>query len=169
MITLNLKEIFETTDRFVKSYVLKPKEVKLPSEVGEIKEETFVNLEVRKAKGGYLVSLEIRSGIYLECSRCLEVYRKDIDYKVYKKLEAPSQERELFLQEKDLSVSFMEKPDILNLTQLVREELILSVPMKPLCSPSCHGVVEVLPNEEAHPDPRFAILKSLLTPEGGEK
>ncbi len=164
MITLNLKEIFESRDNFSKSYILKPSDIKLPSELGEIKEETFVNVNIRKVKGGYAIDLEIESGIYLECSRCLEVYRKEVEQSSARKLENPSHEREIFLSEKDLNVSFMEEPDILNLTELVREELILSVPMKPLCSPTCSGINPgvVEDYKQSPADPRFAILKSLF-------
>jgi uncharacterized protein len=164
MIVLNLKEIFESTDKFTKSYVFSPEELRLPSELGEIREKTFVDVEISKVKGGYSVSLSIEGGVFLECSRCLTLYRKELTQALEKKVQMPPQDREIFLSNKDLNVSFMEAPDLLNLTDMVREEIILNIPMKPLCSPNCMGIshITLMEEEGSHSDPRFAILKSLL-------
>ncbi len=164
MIILNLKEIFESTDKFIGNYILSPEDIKLPSELGDIREKTFVNVEIRKVRGGYSVKLNIEGGVFLECSRCLSVYRKELSQNLEKKVQTPPQERELFLSNKDLEVSFMDSPDILNLTDMIREEIILNIPMKPLCSPNCVGMVHGLQDgyEPRTSDPRFAILKSLL-------
>ena len=38
MVKLNLKEIFKTRRKVSQSYVVKPEDIKLPSDLGEIKE-----------------------------------------------------------------------------------------------------------------------------------
>ncbi|RMH09031.1 MAG: DUF177 domain-containing protein, partial [Aquificota bacterium] len=40
---------------------------------------------------------------------------------------------------KELEVSFYEDETAFDLTGLVREQIILSLPSKPLCSPNCMG------------------------------
>lgn len=76
----------------------------------------------------------------LQCSRCSkEILRKrtekiDVHY-VPSKLLSP----ELELTEKDVNTLFYEG-DLINLEQLVRDAIILSMPMKPLCKPDCKGL-----------------------------
>ncbi len=167
MLILDLKEIFQTYDVFEKSYVINPEELKFPADLGEIKEPVKVHVKIEKDDRGYLFTLKISGGIELECSRCLEIFRKEISEERKKHVEAYPQEEVLELSENDLDVSFMEEKDVVDLVDLVREELILSVPMKPLCSPNCTGIHHhafIFEEEkEEKKDPRFAILKKLLT------
>ncbi|NPA42281.1 MAG: DUF177 domain-containing protein [Aquificae bacterium] len=166
MTVLNLKEIFEKEEVFENRYVIKPEDLSFPADLGEIREPVEVFLRITKDKNGYRVFMNILGNVELECSRCLELFDKDISQEKEKHLEYYPKEDHLSLSPEDLEVSFMEEPDILNLEDLVREEIILSVPMKPLCSPHCTGVHHpalVLEEESKPVDPRFAILKDLLT------
>ncbi len=166
MVTLNLKEIFDRVDVFENRYVISPEDIKLPAELGEIKEPVEVYVKIKKDKDGYNVHLSIFGSVELECSRCLELFNKDLSQEREKHIEYYPREEHIALSSEDLEVSFMEEPDIINLEELVREEIILSVPMKPLCRPDCLGVHHhdfIFEKEkESHTDPRFAILKNLL-------
>ncbi len=167
MTTLNLKEIFESFDVFEKSYVLQPEDVAFPAELGDIKEPLEVFVKITKDRDGYRVNLSIVGSVELECSRCLSTFSKDLSQEREKHIESYPTEENLSLSPEDLEVSFMEEPDIINLEELVREELILSVPMKPLCRPDCSGIHHhafLFEEEKEGPkDPRFAILKNLLS------
>ena len=173
MLTLDLKEIFKISDRFKGSYTLYPKDIKLPSDIGEIKKPFKVNIEIVKDKNGYKIKMSIEGYVELECSRCMEVYEKEIAYEKEKILQnVPQEEGTFLLRPKDLEVTFMEEPDKVNIADLVREEIILSLPMKPLCSPHCRGIPEYeLGFEEEKVEKKsgsFAILKDLLAKKGGK-
>ncbi len=167
MILLNLREIFETTDVFEKGYRFLPEEIDFPAELGDIKEPLEVLVKITRDRDGYKVSLSIAGSVELECSRCLSTFTKDLSQEREKHIESYPTEESLHLSPEDLEVSFMEEPDVINLEELVREELILSVPMKPLCRPDCSGIHHhafLFEEEKGGPkDPRFAILKNLLS------
>ncbi len=166
MVTLNLKEIFEKYDVFENRYLIPPEDISLPAEVGEIRSPVEVLLRIEKDKEGYNVSLKMVGSVELECSRCLGLFEKDLSQERKKHIEYYPREEHLSLSPEDLDVSFMEEPDVIVLEDLVREEILLSVPMKPLCRPDCSGVYHAVIFEEEkehHTDPRFAILKDLLT------
>ena len=176
MFTLNLKEIFKISDRFKGTYILQPGDIKLPPEIGEIKKPFKVNIEITKDKDGYKLKMSVEGFVELECSRCLEVFEKEVFQKRTKLLQnVPEEEGVFMLKPKDLEVSFMEEPDVVDIAQLVREEVILSIPMKPLCSPKCPGIPgyevgfeEEKKEKEGKKSNSFAILKDLLAKKGGK-
>jgi uncharacterized protein len=165
MIVLNLKEIFERETRFEGRYSLSPQDIKFPPDMGEIKDPVEVYVEITRGERGYNVHLDIKGKVELECSRCMELFEKDLSQTKEKRIELYPSEESLVLSPEDLEVSFMEEPDLVSLEDLVREELILEIPMKPLCRPDCPGITSphLLFEESERPgDPRFAILKNLL-------
>jgi len=137
MAKLNLKEIFKTKNRFSQSYVFKPEDLKLPPDLGEIREPVSVYVEINKEKGGYRVNMEIEGYVVLECSRCLTVFHKDIGRRESTRIEPYPTKDVLYLKPSELEVSFFEDEEAFELTELVREQIILSIPTKPLCSPDC--------------------------------
>lgn len=164
-IKLNLKQIFEKEKQpyFRAEYELSPEDLAIPADLGEIKDKVKVDVYiVKNPKGeGYKVMYNLKGNIDLTCSRCLEVYQKDLggEHTIIAK---QAGERE-HLREGDLNV-FNLQGDILNLTELVREQIILDIPYKPLCHPDCKGV-EYNPQsqeEEKTKNTPFANLKNLL-------
>ncbi|NPB05970.1 MAG: DUF177 domain-containing protein [Aquificae bacterium] len=167
MPVLDLKEIFKISDEFKGTYTLKPEEVKLPPEVGELKKPVKVSVHVTKDKEGYKMKVKVEGTVELECSRCLEVYEKDFSHEKTKLLQNVPQEEGVFmLKPKELEVSFMEEPDKVDLAELVREEILLSLPMKPLCKPDCRGIPGYETEEKRSGS--FDILKDLLHEKGGK-
>lgn len=137
MAKLNLKEIFKTRNRFSHSYVFRPEDIKLPPDLGELREPVNLYVEITKEKGGYRVNMEIEGYVVLECSRCLTIYQKDISRSESIRIEPYPTRDVLYLKLSELEVSFFEDEEAFDLTQLVREQIILSIPTKPLCSPDC--------------------------------
>ncbi len=164
MVVLDLKEIFQQYDVYEKHYSLKPEDLSIPSDVGDLKKPVEVYLRIEKDSKGYRVHMVLQGEVELECSRCLNVFVKDISQDSEKIVGRYPKGENLSLSEEDLNFSFMEEPDTVILEDLVREEIILSVPMKPLCSPDCRGVDHpaLILEEDKPTDPRFAILKNLL-------
>ncbi|HIC97966.1 MAG TPA: DUF177 domain-containing protein [Aquificaceae bacterium] len=165
MTILNLREIFERFESFERRYVLGPEDISLPTELGDIKEPIEVRVRITKESEGYKVFMSISGSVELECSRCLCIFTKDISQERTKLIGRYPREESLSLREKDLEFSFIEG-DTVDMKELLREEIILSVPMKPLCKPDCigigHGALIFGEDRKSSKDPRFAILKTLL-------
>ncbi|MCX7990044.1 MAG: YceD family protein [Aquificaceae bacterium] len=137
MVKLNLKEIFKTKNRFTGSYRFKPEDIGLPPDLGELKEPLEVYVEITKEKGGYRVHMEIEGSVVLQCSRCLTLYQKDISKEESIRIEPYPTREVMYLKPSELDVSFYEDEEAFDLTGLIREQIILSIPTKPLCSPEC--------------------------------
>ncbi len=158
MVRLNLKEIFKRRNRFSAHYTFTPSEISLPADVGELKNPVRVSLEITKEKGGYRVRMSMEGSVVLECSRCLTVFEKDISQVADIRIEHYPEGERVFLKPKDLDVSFYEDEQSVDITQLVREQILLSIPVKPLCSPDCPPPVHLEVQEESP----FSALKKLL-------
>ncbi len=97
---------------------------------------------------GILVRVELGVTVELQCSRCLSMFSHDLCYAT----------EEEFLPTIDVGSGLPVSPDgefdeftvdsknVLDLTELIRQYTLLSLPMKPLCSPDCTGVKEMNPN-----------------------
>jgi uncharacterized protein len=158
MPTLNLKEIFKTTARFSGFYKIKPEELDLPPEVGELKGPVEAEIQIEKVPRGYEVHLSIKGNIKLECSRCLTPFVKELESTETLRLEKYPEKPSINLKAQDLNVFFLEDEENFNLADLVREQIILSLPTKPLCSADC----QIPTLEEPEEDTRFGALKKLI-------
>ncbi len=169
MVTLNLKEIFKSMKTFKGSYSFEPQDIKIPADIGNIKNPVFVNIEIKKSKLGYTLSIDMEGEIELLCSRCLTPYNKDISQKKDVRLERFTGNFHGELTSEDLDVSFIEDEENFILDEIIREQIILSVPIKPLCRHDCIGIAEFIFQEEKSKkiNPKFAILKNLLE-DGGK-
>jgi len=83
---------------------------------------------------------------------------KEIESEETVRLENFPEKLTISLKAQDLNVCFLEDEEHFDLTQLVREQIILSIPTKPLCSPDC--TIPTL--EEYQEDSRFIALKRLI-------
>ena len=123
--------------------------------------------------------------IELACVRCLEPFLVDLAeeldllYLPQSSNEAPAAEEseadaltELFgrgLEREELAVSFY-RDERIDLSQMMVEQIVLALPMKPLCKPDCRGLCALcganrnLLSCDCGPedtDPRWAPLKTL--------
>ena len=125
-----------------------------------------------KRRGGLQVSGSIVAVLDLACSRCLKRFEQpqnshfDVIFSASPLVEA---EDEIELAPGDLMVRPLEG-DRVDMVELVREQLLLEVPIAPLCDDACPGLCrhcgadlnlgDCACNEAV--DPRFAALKKLL-------
>ena len=158
MPTLNLKEIFKRTARFSGFYKIKPEELSLPADLGGLKGPVEVEVQIEKVPRGYEVHLGIKGNIELECSRCLTPFVKELESMETLRLEKYPEKLSISLKAQDLNVFFLEDEENFNLADLVREQIILSLPTKPLCSVDC----QIPTLEEPQEDTRFGALKKLI-------
>jgi uncharacterized protein len=119
-----------------------------------------------------LVQGRIKTGINLQCSRCLKSYKSPIcmdvveefyptiDIQTGFKLPAPEEP----------GVFTIDEHHILDLTEALRQYIVIATPMKPLCSPDCAGICPHCGKDlnkglcncpDEHVDPRWAELLKL--------
>ena len=105
-----------------------------------------------------------------QCARCLEPVHDEFSVELERTVSTRENLSEKQLEENVDEYAIIEDGK-LDLGELVREELLLSFPMRFLCSPDCPGLCPKCgkplrdgdcgcPKKE--PDPRLAVLKTLL-------
>ncbi|MDK2896204.1 MAG: hypothetical protein PWP04_324 [Candidatus Atribacteria bacterium] len=134
-----------------------------------------VELDLVNCKSEILLEGWVKTGLVLNCSRCLKpfVYEAIIPFRLecrnVSRLVRPS-DLEAEFREADEVAYFFEDENFIDITWEVRETLLLGLPMKPLCRDSCQGICPVCGknrNDESclcqkeEVDPRLAVLKKL--------
>ena len=117
---------------------------------------------------------KIKGSYSLVCSRCLEIFEKDfsqdvsVTFKPFYETQREGEEIELTL--KEMNVNFY-KGDRISLLDLIKEEIYILVPLKPLCREDCKGLCPICGKNRNKEEcdcqkeefsSKFAILKTLL-------
>lgn len=156
---------------FAFEFTLKPEEADLQGEDVRFRGDVAVKGEIEKVEGRYVVRGTIESDQSLDCSRCLEpiekrsIIRFDVGY-----VPADSEPRELDheLRIEDLDIAVLEG-DRLDLNELAREQILLSLPEQIFCKEDCKGLCQKCGAnrnlidcncEEKEIDPRWSALKN---------
>jgi uncharacterized protein len=118
----------------------------------------------RTAQGLYAVGT-LHAQAPLECGRCLNAFDQQLTIEVNDLFTyPPGKETDPLLT--------IPQTGILDMTDLVREYLVLDIPIQPVCGTECAGLCAVCGNPRKdgscdHPeediDPRMAVLQSLLS------
>ena len=128
----------------------------------------------RLADKAFGLSGRVTTTLELECSRCVEPFQVPVDATFdlrYTPHPDDSGEDEVEVAEDDLAVAFY-REGMVDLIDLMREQFVLALPMKPLCTEECRGLCLVCGTNlnktrcDCAPkweDPRLAPLKSLLS------
>lgn len=137
------------------------------------------HLMINKSDKAVWIKGRIEAEITLQCSRCLEDFRFPLDSNCEVTLfpfedQTFPQEEELNVE--DLRSSYYYEGEI-DLSAIVREQILLDIPYKPLCRPSCKGLCATCGEDlnrgscsckEEVFDERFAPLKGLKIGRRGE-
>jgi uncharacterized protein len=119
---------------------------------------------ISRTPQGLLVQVEVQASLPADCVRCLTNFEQQLktDFtEVYTFSGRQVTESELILPE----------DGHIDLGPLLREYLVLEIPINPLCHPGCLGICSVCGeaqrdqthlHEKEHIDPRMAVLKTLL-------
>ncbi len=132
-------------------------------------------MDVDKATAAtFRVTGHMKAALELECGRCLEPFALPVHATFelrYLPLEVDAAtEAEREITDDDLTTAFY-KDGTLDILDLMREQFLLALPMKPLCVESCRGLcshcgANLNRGECGHKtvweDPRLAPLKKLL-------
>jgi len=150
-----------------------PEALELCAQGASFEQPVKVDLSVSKSGNQLICRGKVKTSVRLECSRCLLVYGEPI------------------ISNLDFVVDFGESPIPMNqdrsgednyfvadsssgsfqIDNLVRETIILSLPLKPLCSENCRGLCPICGADlnksqcgcvKKEIDPRWEKLKNLL-------
>lgn len=162
------------SENFLKpfNFTVAATEIDLEGEPLTLKSDVEISAEVRKSIVQTDVSGKISAKVLLECARCLTEIEQDLEFPFEASFVNPehfTEAKEAELNESDLNVSIIEDGEI-DLTELVREQILLNLPERTFCMEDCKGLCEKCGANrnlidcnciEKEIDPRWAALKDL--------
>jgi uncharacterized protein len=135
-----------------------------------------LSIDVQKlGPDAFGVSGRVTTKLEVECSRCVEPFEVPVDAQFdlqYLPASENAGEGEREVGEEDLATAYYRK-GMIDLIELMREQFVLALPMKPLCGADCRGLCpqcgtnlntsqcDCAPAWED--DPRLTPLRSLLS------
>jgi uncharacterized protein len=88
---------------------------------------------------------EFRTTVEIECARCLGSYRVPIQSPIEESFQIPGhipdmaeEQEEEQIEDEESELLFQE--NMLDLTELLRQNILLALPIKPICSDECKGL-----------------------------
>lgn len=117
-------------------------ELKLPVKLNEHSDIARVSLRISRIGTIIFAEGSVKISATLTCSRCLKDFSYPLDLTIdeeYTPAGASFEDKEHELTEKELNLDFFSDDEI-NVSQLVTEQVLLAVPMKPLCGSECPGL-----------------------------
>jgi uncharacterized protein len=169
MLSLNLAKIRTAQERFDKVY---PPTALPPDEHYSIVEPIAVGFDIFKDKEIFHLRGRVATTLELPCSRCLEPFRWVVDEPfdlTYHPQSVNTGEGEVEIDDNDFGAAYYQNDEI-DLEQLIRERIHMSLPMKPLCREECRGLCpqcgtnlnrDTCDCKPEWEDPRLAALKQL--------
>ncbi|MEC4684698.1 MAG: DUF177 domain-containing protein [Nitrospirota bacterium] len=117
---------------------------------------------------------DIQGRVALQCSRCLINFQKELSLNIdllYHPAAEVAKEETYEVSRDEINIGFYSNDEI-DITQVIREQLILNLPMKALCDETCKGLCPVCGADlnlqrceckYEYIDPRLKSLKKLLS------
>lgn len=167
---IDLLQLSNTEREFV--YELQPAEIVLDEESARLNKPVNVKAKLKKGIAQVDVSGEITGTIEMDCARCLLAQETPlaITFDVeFISAEHATSDKDAELGERDLEVAVY-IDDKIDLNELVREQILLSLPTRFYCNDDCKGLClkcganKNLTNcncDGKEIDPRWAKLKNL--------
>jgi uncharacterized protein len=167
---LDLTRYRQPVSHFARTF--QPEDVGGEADTYQIVAPVELEFDIHKDKDRFRLVGRVRAELELTCSRCVEPYRFPIDAGFdlrYLPSSEASGDAEREIEEDDLETSYYAE-DQIDLSELMREQFYLALPMKPLCCEDCNGLCaqcgtnlntgtcDCAPVWE---DPRLAALKQL--------
>ena len=147
-----------------------PETLELRAEGASFEKPVKVNLSVSKSSTQLICRGKAETSAKLECSRCLSVYDQpvisDLDFVV-----DFTEGQQEFNSEEDNYFVVDPSSGFLQIDSMVREAILLALPLKPLCSKDCKGLCPICGTDlnksecscvKRETDPRWEKLKGLL-------
>jgi uncharacterized protein len=132
------------------------------------------DIRIESVLDGVLVNLDFEYEVEAECARCLESFMWTDEAHVtelflYEETDSRGRVIPAVQDESDESTVFYVHDDSLDLLEVVRDAIVLDLPLSPLCQPDCLGIcqqcgekLEDAPHDHEIRDQRWAALEGLL-------
>lgn len=121
---INLSDLKEIGSRKQLSLELEFHNLEFVNREIEIEKTIELELEIFNTSDSFVVEGNLKAELILSCSRCLQKYSSPIELDI----------------SEDVLKSEMEDEEELYLNEIVVDNIILALPMKPLCSDNCKGI-----------------------------
>jgi len=121
---INLSDLKEIGGRKNVSLELEFPDLEFVDRDIKIKDSVQLDLEIYNTRDSFVVKGTLEAELILSCSRCLKKYSSPIKLDI----------------SEDVMKSEMEDEEELYLDDIIVDNIILSLPMKPLCSEDCKGI-----------------------------
>lgn len=154
------------------AFAVEPGEIDLDTEGVRLVGGVVVKGELVKHAAETVVTGDIKAPLEIDCTRCLAPIERVLDTGFHASLiatEMLTSEREVQLDEKELDTDVIDG-DKIDLTDLVREQVLLNLPEQVYCREDCKGLcptcgTDLNTNEcdcgKEEIDPRWSALKDL--------
>ncbi len=150
-------------------------EESIKSDILHLIEAVSGKFKIERSGTEVIIKGNIHGTIQQTCSRCLNEFKKEIDLDIFTTFHPVTELREEIyeLHGEELEVDFYTGEEI-DIDSLIEEEILLSLPMKPLCNEDCKGLCPVCGKDlnydkcdcpQQNIDERFLKLKNLLLKE----
>lgn len=170
---LDLLEVLRASGASIEREIVIP--AGLLKDEWELTEPVSGIVRVSNARQNVVVRGKAKTSVILQCSRCLG----DFGFPVELVLDvvvplstfnahlgaarvADDGTEGMELSPDDIALLFQEHT--LDVDELVRQAIVLEVPIQPLCSPDCPGIPEAQLYVEREADPRLSALQNLINP-----
>jgi uncharacterized protein len=115
---------------------------KLDNQIEGITKPISTKIDVYKAGERFVLEGEMTGSVKVVCDRCLNFFEKEVkaDFKLF--FTPPARydtKAEIELLEEDLETGFF-NGEVINLDDIFREQLYLTLPIKSLCREECRGL-----------------------------
>lgn len=135
--------------------------------VDEAGPEAMLKLHAQKQGADVVIHGRVTAALVVECARCLEPAHVAVDAEIGALLTARGEglrpePDEVVLSPEELDRELFSGDDIV-LDEMVREQILLEIPIKPLCREDCPGIpVASQAGARERIDPRLAPLLKLV-------
>lgn len=123
--------------------VLQTEKVSFPEDDLTLTEPVKIKIHLINSGPSVLLHGEAQTEAQLECSRCLKTFKLpltvEIEEEFTKEPIVKKSGKEIELRKEDFTYP-IEKDNTIDLTELIRQELLLAMPIRTICSPDCKGV-----------------------------
>jgi len=105
------------------------------------KDLPYVHLTLKKLDRKIILSFYVKAVVLLECSRCLQLYPQPLEFSYQ---EVYSEEPFSMIGElTEEDFKFTIENNVIDVSNSVRENIIINLPIKPLCNLDCKGLCPV--------------------------
>ncbi|SDJ27645.1 uncharacterized protein SAMN05444157_2596 [Frankineae bacterium MT45] len=134
-----------------------------------------LDLQMQSVTEGVLITGTVSAPIQGECGRCLEAIDDELAVEICEMFAYPESTTDDTSEEDEV---YRVVDDLLDLEPVVRDVVVLGLPMTPLCRPDCAGLcptcgvaLDDLPADHTHEtvDPRWAALAAFATEESSSQ